>query len=239
MSIAAGEPSDAGGSGEGGAIGHDQTSWMEMKVFGPGTLSFYWKHTPGDYSILRFTIDGDSNRNCNYSTWHQEANIQITGLGMHKLRWECAKQAGAQQTDSRSWVDYVQWAADGSSNSTYLQEGLDTSLDVFTDGDSTWCKDTWESYYGSDSAVSGGIGDEETTQMEVRVYGEGTVTFWWKVSSDSADELQFYIDGDPKDAIDGEADWAQKSYEITGSGTHSLLWQYTKDDSSSDGDDSA
>ena len=53
------------------------------------------------------------------------------------------------------------------------------------------------------------------------------------------DCLQFYIDGVPKDAIDGEVDWVQKSYEIDGNEPHSLLWQYTKDDSSSDGDDSA
>ena len=45
--------------------------------------------------------------------------------------------------------------------------------------------------------------------------------------------------GDLRTVGSGEVGWAQKSYEITGSGTHSLLWQYTKDDSNSDGDDSA
>ena len=64
--VAAGEPSGTVDSACCGAIGAGRTSWMEMKVFGPGTLFFYWKHTPGDYSILRFEIDGESNRTCNY-----------------------------------------------------------------------------------------------------------------------------------------------------------------------------
>ena len=36
MSVAAGQPSDARGSGESGAIGAGQASWMERKVVGPG-----------------------------------------------------------------------------------------------------------------------------------------------------------------------------------------------------------
>ena len=36
-----------------------------------------------------------------------------------------------------------------------------------------------------------------------------------KADASAGDCLQFYIDGVLKDAIDGEADWVQKSYEIT------------------------
>jgi RHS repeat-associated protein len=65
--------------------------------------------------------------------------------------------------------------------------------------------------------------------MEILAEGEGTLTFLWKVSSDSGDELQFLLDGVEQNYIDGEVAWQQKQYTVTGSGTHSFLWQYVKD----------
>ena len=65
MIIAAREPSGAVDSARCGAVGAGQTSWIQRKVFEPGTLSFYWKHTAGNCSMLRFTIDGESRRTCN------------------------------------------------------------------------------------------------------------------------------------------------------------------------------
>ncbi len=65
--------------------------------------------------------------------------------------------------------------------------------------------------------------------MEILVEGEGTLTFWRKVSSGSDDELQFLLDGDLKESIDEEVDWDEMEYEVSGSGTHSFLWQYVKD----------
>jgi RHS repeat-associated protein len=71
--------------------------------------------------------------------------------------------------------------------------------------------------------------DNTATKMEILAEGEGTLTFWWKVSSDSGDELQFLLDGVEQNYIDGEVAWQQKQYTVTGSGTHSFLWQYVKD----------
>ena len=47
-----------------------------------------------------------------------------------------------------------------------------------------------------------------------------------EVDSVEGDCLQFYIDGDPKDAIDGEVDWVQKSYEITGGAGPDLILMF-------------
>jgi hypothetical protein len=65
--------------------------------------------------------------------------------------------------------------------------------------------------------------------MEVWVQGAGTVSFFWRGSSEEDfDYLEFYVDGVRKDRISGSVDWQLKSYSVTGTGTHSLLWQYTK-----------
>ena len=82
---------------------------------------------------------------------------------------------------------------------------------------------------------------------ESQVEGEGTLTFWWKVSSESGCDypsagsgqaLEFYLDGQlQSNPISGEVDWTQKSYTITGASAHTLRWRYVKDGSSSFGDD--
>ena len=75
--------------------------------------------------------------------------------------------------------------------------------------------------------------------METTVTGAGTLTFWWKVSSESGgDYLEFYLDSQLQSGrISGEVAWTQKSYTITGGGPHTLRWRYVKDGSSRSGDD--
>jgi len=75
--------------------------------------------------------------------------------------------------------------------------------------------------------------------MQTTVEDEGTFSFYWKVSSESGyDFLEFYIDSTLQTGrISGSTNWAQKSYDITGSGTHTLKWRYVKDGSESSGYD--
>jgi RHS repeat-associated protein len=87
-------------------------------------------------------------------------------------------------------------------------------------------------------AESGSITHGQTTDMMTTVSGEGTLSFYWKVSSESSyDWLEFYIDGVRQDRISGEVDWQQKTYNLTGSGNRTLVWRYVKDGSVSEGDD--
>ena len=60
--------------------------------------------------------------------------------------------------------------------------------------------------------------------------GEGTVTFEWKVYSEENEYLEFYIDGQFKCDISGEEDWQQKSYPVTGQGSHTLKWLFSTTD---------
>ena len=90
MRVAAGDLGTVG-SARCGAIGAGQTRWMEMKVFGPGTLWFYWKHTPGDQSILRFETDGNE---------------------PHSLLWQYTKDGSGSDGDDCGWVDTLK--CDGS-----------------------------------------------------------------------------------------------------------------------------
>jgi YHS domain-containing protein len=118
-----------------------------------------------------------------------------------------------------------------------LVEALDTGLTIITGGDAHWFGQTGVSHDGVDAAQSGDIGHDQNTYFQTTVTGSGTLTFWWRVSSESGyDYLRFFIDGVEQDAISGETAWTQQSYSI-GSGSHTLKWEYMKDGSVSSGSD--
>ena len=67
--------------------------------------------------------------------------------------------------------------------------------------------------------------------------GPGTISFWWKVSSESNyDFLRFYIGSAEQQRISGNVDWQEESFEVP-AGTHTLKWQYDKDGSVTHGYD--
>ena len=73
-------------------------------------------------------------------------------------------------------------------------------------------------------------------QTTVTAVAGDKVSFYWKVSSESSDRLQFYIDDDLQDSIGGEVDWQKKSYALT-AGSRTLKWVYSKDSSGDEGED--
>ena len=76
-------------------------------------------------------------------------------------------------------------------------------------------------------------------QLEVNVVAAGTLTFWYKVSSESNyDKLHFYMDGQEKGTWSGTVAWTEFSQAVT-AGNHTFKWEYTKDTSVSSGDDCA
>lgn len=90
---------------------------------------------------------------------------------------------------------------------------------------------------GTPALKLGGAGvlpDNGFALFETAVSGSGTVTFWWKVSSEiDADYLKFRVDGVLIAAISGtKGSWAQVSHRVEGAGvSHVLRWGYGKNGS--------
>jgi hypothetical protein len=119
-----------------------------------------------------------------------------------------------------------------------LVEALDTDLSFTTGGNADWLSQVSTYYHDVDAAQSGDISSEQESWMQTTVSGAGTVTFYWKVSSEEYfDFLEFYIDGSLQDRISGSVDWHQMTYEITDSDLHTLEWRYTKDVGTDSGSD--
>jgi len=72
--------------------------------------------------------------------------------------------------------------------------------------------------------------------METTLAGPGTLTYWWKVSSEYSDPLICFMDGAGQARISGESDWTQKGL-VLGDGPHTLGWRYQKDYSTARGAD--
>ena len=125
-----------------------------------------------------------------------------------------------------------------------LANALDTSGLTWTNsGNANWFYQSSITHDGQDAANSGAIGDSQTSSMETTLAGPGTLTFWWKVSSESGyDFLELYLNGiiqtGSNAKISGEVDWVQKTLSIP-AGSQVVRWTYMKDGSVVAGSDAA
>lgn len=107
-----------------------------------------------------------------------------------------------------------------------------------TSGDEEWFFQSATTHDGIDAARSGPIGTDGSSQMELSVTGPGTLTFWWKVDSETfADVLSVYTPGSgDSDSVSGNVGWTQVTLDIA-PGPQTVVWTYSKDSSGSSGED--
>ena len=117
-----------------------------------------------------------------------------------------------------------------------------TNLTFTTGGGADWFVQTDEAHAGRSALRSGAISHNQNTWVETVINGPGTFSFWWKVSSEgvSYDYLEVVVDGEQRAVIGGEGGaWTKQTYSFSGSGTHTIRWNYCKDGSDSAGSDCA
>jgi M6 family metalloprotease-like protein len=121
-----------------------------------------------------------------------------------------------------------------------LAEALDNaSLDFQSSGDADWTGMSDAGAVDGDMALSGAIGNDQKSELQVSVVGPGTLSFAWKVSSETGyDYLKLEMDSELVQEISGEANWAQVDVTIP-DGVHAIEWSYEKDYMISEGEDRA
>jgi hypothetical protein len=118
-------------------------------------------------------------------------------------------------------------------------DNSDTNITWSTSGASDWSGQEATSFDGSDAAQSGHIADGKDSTLNATITGPGTLSFWWKVSSEPEyDQLSLYLDGNLIENHAGEFGWSQKAIVIP-NGIHKVRWAYTKDGGTSGGEDAA
>jgi hypothetical protein len=133
-----------------------------------------------------------------------------------------------------------------STNATYTQQTLPVTLSDSpnynpaldttgwswtSSGNAQWTVQTSVTHDGVDAAQSGTITDNQQSALQTSVTGPGTLTFWWKVGSESGwDKLHFELGGTEKTNISGTVNWRMESFDVP-AGPQTLRWTYTKDSS--------
>ncbi|MBR4172225.1 MAG: chitobiase/beta-hexosaminidase C-terminal domain-containing protein, partial [Kiritimatiellae bacterium] len=94
-----------------------------------------------------------------------------------------------------------------------------------------------------ESMKSGAITHSQTSTLSTTVMGPGTICFQWKASCEDSggeydwDHAEFWVDDTRTAQLDGETAWQTVTQAISGTGSHTLLWKYVKDNMSSEGED--
>lgn len=153
------------------------------------------------------------------------------------------------QSGCTYWVRVAN--AHGTTNSTIatltvvpgitLADAVDApQLNWATAGSGVWRGEATNTHDQLDAAQSGTIGHSQSTWLETAVIGPGTLSFWWRTSSETSfDFLNFHVDGLPQcPGLSGILDWQQVNLPIPG-GAHTLRWTYSKDGSVTAGSDAA
>lgn len=104
-----------------------------------------------------------------------------------------------------------------------------------TGGNLKWMNET-DSVRG-EVAVSGPIGHNQKSHVQTALAGPGTITFWWKVSSQPTfDYLRLLLNGVEQARISGNTTWSQSSLVIPW-GNNTVKWEYIKNGSVIGGSD--
>ena len=143
---------------------------------------------------------------------------------------------------------YAVWAERDWAMPDYLDA---PGLTFETEGGGEWSGDWEEFKVGGASLASGELppseiaGEWTNTVLRTTVFGEGSLSFWWKVSCEPEDPeygdwfdfATFTVDGVEVARIAGESGWRKAECAVTGAGTHSLEWTFFRDDYDEDGAD--
>jgi hypothetical protein len=208
-----------------GVIGNSQETWFQSTFVGPGVVSFKWRvSSEQKFDTLRVDIDSVKQAEISGATAWASTNV-VVPAGSHVVRWTYAKDNADRANADRAWVDQVSFE-----QRVDLNTALDAGALVFANsGAANWFGVGAPSHDGVDAAQSGTIGNNQETKLQAAVAGPGSISFWWKVSSEqNFDVLKVLIDGEVRDQISGEQNWARRAYTLT-PGAHTIAWVYSKD----------
>jgi predicted outer membrane repeat protein len=95
-----------------------------------------------------------------------------------------------------------------------LSDALDQPQTWLTGAAAPWIAQTSEAHDGVDATQAGAVADRQASWLKTTVRGPGTITFWWKSSSEKGDKLAFYLGRTLKASRSGTGGWQKKSFTI-------------------------
>jgi len=229
---------DGQDAAQSGHLVDGQSSRLETAVAGPVTLSFWWKvDSEPNFDFLSVSIDGVVQSRISGPVDWSLSTVAVPA-GTHAVTWEYSKDVSVSRGADAGWVDQVTTTAPVTPPS--LGDALDNPGLVWnTSGDRGWAAQTAVSHDGVDAAQSGLVTDLQSSRLEATVTGPATVSFWWKVTSETNfDFLTVAVDGIAQASISGPVEWELRTVAVP-PGAHVVSWTYAKDRSVSVAPDAA
>lgn len=101
-----------------GLIQDNQVSWIRTSLFGPGTLSFWWKvdseiGAPLSGDGLGFYLDGKTNKFLSGPGMDWTNHVVSLTEGLHTLEWRYMKDSEVVTGLDRGWLDQVTFISSG------------------------------------------------------------------------------------------------------------------------------
>jgi subtilisin-like proprotein convertase family protein len=220
------------------AIGGDGSTSFSVIFSEPAMVSFLAKlSTEEDYDVLTVT---NSNEDILLTLSGEEdwAKYTVIISEATTLTWTYSKDSNIDTGSDTVWVDSITISTD--LPEPIIAKALDFK-GLAWPNDISFILDGVNTFDGVDALRFPNISNDADHTLEVEVEGPGTVTFYYKVSSE---EDYDYFDFNTitgantvnKLNVSGETAWIQYT-ETLPAGTHTLQWIYSKDGSASDGFD--
>ncbi|MBI4659155.1 MAG: VCBS repeat-containing protein [Verrucomicrobia bacterium] len=214
-------------SAQSGAVGNNQSTYMETTVTGPGTFTYYYKvSSEANHDYFKVYKNGTEILSRSGEVDWTYTSIALDS-GSNVIRFQFSMDGAWGGGYNAAWVDFVRVDRENGS-SVSLAEGADYSGGTWQtdDEDPPWYGIGGESSPGGggDSIRSGAIDPDRDTYVQLTVSGAGYLSFYWKVDSEPGyDFLSFN-----GEQISGFQDWTYKSYYLSSGGM--LSWVYDKDE---------
>ena len=234
-------------SKDGSARFGSDSGWLDQVTFTPASIPPSIQYQPANQAVnagsnALFTVQASGTAPLAYQ-WRKNG-VNVSGATNTALQLYFV-----QATDAGTYSVVVSnpYGSVTSSNASLtvvqpltLEQALDTTNVTWrTGGVTPWLGQTGVTHDGLDAAASGSISHDQESWVEATFTGPGTLTFWWKVSSEgNFDVLTVAMDGTAQQGISGEVNWSTKTMAIP-SGAHNVRWTYAKDSSESYGQDKA
>jgi hypothetical protein len=217
---------------ESGLTEDNDESILEAALDGPCVLSFQWQVSSEEgFDTLTVTVDGSIFDLISGQQSWAEYEIPLPS-GTHTVRWVFSRDPAEGDGANKGWLDQLQCRKVDAEYSEAVEFG-ETTWDI--GGQAVWASQDSITKDGEDALRSGVLFDGELSIMSIEVEGPGTLSYWWKVSSEeNADFLDLIVNDVIRASITGETDWTEVQYSV-GPGVHVIDWAYTKDFDTSEG----
>ncbi len=143
-----------------GAVGNDQSSWIETTLTGPGEVSFWWKVSSDNVSsfdALRFDSDGSYVNEISGEVDWTQVTYQVE-CGSHTLRWTYYKDAAFSAGLDAGFLDQFTFTPGGAPEITtqpFSQTNHPSYSVALQAGASGTPGPTWQWYKVGSGAISG------------------------------------------------------------------------------------